>query len=128
MIVWKEKNVIAIAAGAMLMTFVGSALAADTPFPPRFVVTTDNGNVFDCDLTVTHDASCTSHSPFAMTLARITIRRHAGDPSRVAVYGYGTQKTGLTWKNLQKGVVLGPTQMSNRQLGPVTVNAIAPSY
>lgn len=62
-----------------------------------------------------------------MTLVRVTIRRHAGDPSRVAVHGYGTHKTGVTWRQLQEGVVLGPDMVANKPLGPVTVVAMAPS-
>jgi hypothetical protein len=79
-----------------------SASQAPQIFPSRFIIDRGDGARDFCDLTITPDARC-----YSMGL-RIKVQRHASDPTRVVIEGFGTRYTGVTWDRAVKGLKLGP--------------------
>ncbi|CUW41645.1 protein of unknown function [Magnetospirillum sp. XM-1] len=79
------------------------------PIPPRFYVQAVGPRkiVFYCDLTANTLALCRSDSDWrTMENQQIVLGRHPGDPTRIKIGVFGTWETGLTWRELSRGVTI----------------------
>jgi hypothetical protein len=85
------------------------SVAIPAIFPPRFMVDINGQDFFRCDLTVNQNASCTSSNSLALAGARVDIRRHPGDMTRVIINAFGIRREGVTWDELAKGTRVGNT-------------------